>query len=111
MNPFVQEIVESIAEVTDLSGEEIAAQIALPPNPDMGEYAFPCFMLAKTMRKSPAAIAGELAGKIEPGRLIRAVRNAGPYLNFEVKRDRLAAFVLEAALRRLGRGLREDGGD
>ena len=96
MNPFVQEIVESISEVTDLSGEEIAAQIALPPNPEMGEYAFPCFMLAKTMRKSPAAIAGELAGKIEPGRLIRAVRNAGPYLNFEVKRDRLAAFVLEA---------------
>jgi arginyl-tRNA synthetase len=96
MNPFVQEIVESIAALTELSGEEIAGQITLPPNPQMGEYAFPCFMLAKAMRKSPAAIAGELAGKVEPGRLIRVVRNTGPYLNFEVKRDRLAAFVLKA---------------
>jgi len=94
MNPFVQEIVKSIAAHMDLSEEEIAGQIALPPNPEMGEYAFPCFVLAKTMRKAPAVIAEELAGKVKPGVLIRAVRNAGPYLNFEVKRDRLAAFVL-----------------
>ncbi|MFH1006210.1 MAG: arginine--tRNA ligase [Candidatus Latescibacterota bacterium] len=94
MNPFIQEIAANIAAHADLSAEEIAGQIAPPPSPEMGEYAFGCFTLAKTMRKSPAAIAQELAAKLEPGELIESVSDAGPYLNFKIKRDQLAAFVL-----------------
>ena len=48
----------------ELSEEEIYSLIALPPNTEIGDYAFPCFRLAKTMRKAPALIAQELAAGI-----------------------------------------------
>ena len=36
----------------------LAQMLEQPPNPDLGDYAFPCFKLAKTLRKAPPAIAG-----------------------------------------------------
>ena len=46
--------------VDDVTQEELYEMIALPPNTEMGDYALPCFKLAKVMRKSPVAIAEEL---------------------------------------------------
>ena len=45
----------------ELTQEEIYSAIALPPNTEMGDYAFPCFRLAKALRKAPALIAQEIA--------------------------------------------------
>lgn len=94
MNLFVQEIAKQLGEHIGWSEEDIAAAIEIPPDPKMGDYGFPCFPLAKTLRKSPAAIATDLAEKVEPGDLIRSARGVGPYLNVEVRRDRLTACVL-----------------
>ena len=49
--------------IEELTLEEIVALIEVPPNKDMGDYAFPCFKLAKVFRKAPNMIAAELASK------------------------------------------------
>ena len=49
------------ANVPDLSKEDITTLIEIPPKPELGDFAFPCFRLAKTMRKAPQAIAAELS--------------------------------------------------
>lgn len=55
----------------------------LPPQPGMGDLGIPCFSMAKQARKSPVAIAAELAGKLqdEAGPLLDGVRADGPYVN------------------------------
>ena len=56
-------IVERL-NVEGLSKDELYELIALPPNLEMGDYALPCFKLAKLMRKSPVVIAEELKNSI-----------------------------------------------
>ena len=64
---FKQIIAKKIAKVVDLSEKELEEYVEVPPNPEMGDYAFPCFKLAKTLRKSPPEIASDLKEKIEVG--------------------------------------------
>ena len=76
--------------------------IERPPSPEIGDYAFPCFALAKTFRKPPPAIAGELAVKLAPvvaaHPLLEGVEAAGPYLNFRASAAAMAAHTLQAVL-------------
>ncbi len=64
----------------------------------MGDLAFPCFPLAKQMRKAPNIIAQELASSIPAGDLIDKVEANGGYVNFHVKYEGLAQSVLEDVL-------------
>jgi arginyl-tRNA synthetase len=68
----------------------------------MGDFAFPCFRLAKELRKAPPQIAGELLaaveGKLDPVSGLEKVVAAGPYLNFYISRSQLAAETLPAIL-------------
>ena len=93
-NPFVTEIAAQLAPATGLAPEAVAAALATPPNEDMGDYAFGCFALAKTLRKKPNDIAAELAGKIRPGELLRSARPAGPYLNVFVQPQAFVEWAL-----------------
>ena len=54
-----------------LSEEEICSMIELPPNTEMGDFALPCFRLAKTLRKAPALIAQEIAAAFPADEIIR----------------------------------------
>jgi arginyl-tRNA synthetase len=56
--------------------------LTIPPDSKMGDIAFPCFELAKNVKKNPVQIATELAAKIGPKEFISDVRAAGPYVNF-----------------------------
>ena len=47
------------------SADEVAAMLETPPNPDLGDFAFPCFKLAKTLRKAPPLIAQEAAAALD----------------------------------------------
>jgi arginyl-tRNA synthetase len=58
---FMQAIASALAKCTELDAKELATWLETPPSPEMGDYAFPCFKLAKTLRKAPPAIAQELA--------------------------------------------------
>lgn len=70
--------------IEDLTKEEIYSLIEIPPEDDMGDYAFPCFKLAKIFKKSPADIAKNLAEKIEKADFLSKVEQKGGYLNFFV---------------------------
>lgn len=84
-----------------LSEEDVAGSLAAPPDPALGDFAFPCFKLAKALRKGPPQIAAELAAALgaTPGLFARAVAT-GPYVNLTLDLGRAAALVLP----RLARG-------
>ena len=57
-------IAEKIAKITNINIEELKGYIEIPPKPEMGDYSFPCFKLAKTLKKSPIVIANEIKDEI-----------------------------------------------
>ena len=59
------EIAKKISDVTNISKEELANYIEKPKNSEMGDYAFPCFKLAKELKKAPAIIAEELKNNMD----------------------------------------------
>ncbi len=80
-----------------LSEEELCSLIAVPPNTEMGDYALPCFRLAKTMRKPPAAIAEELAAAYPADEIVTGAQAVNGYVNFRIDR----ALWSEQTLRRV----------
>ncbi len=84
-------IIDLIAENVDaLSKEEISDLIEIPPKPELGDFAFPCFRLAKAMRKAPQMIAADIKAGIEGSEgasFIDEIRVEGAYLNFFIKKD------------------------
>ena len=81
-------------KIEDLSLEEILGLIEIPPNKDMGDYAFPCFKLAKVFRKAPNMIAADLAESIEAKGDISKVMPMGGYINFFVYISQFATNVI-----------------
>jgi arginyl-tRNA synthetase len=59
----------------------------IPPQAELGDYAFPCFELAKKLSKSPAEIAKELSEKYQTNNFISKVKHVGPYLNLFINND------------------------
>lgn len=92
---FKKIIGEKIANVAQLDAEEITNYIEIPPNKEMGDYAFPCFKLAKSLRKAPPVIAKEISEKIELDENIERVEAQGGYLNFYINKLLLTKSVLE----------------
>lgn len=85
-------IAENIAKVTELDRDQIYKLIEIPPQKDLGDYAFPCFILAKSLHKAPNMISESLAGEASltfDGMF--EVKNVGPYLNFYIDRSRYAS--------------------
>ncbi|RJQ16808.1 arginine--tRNA ligase [Candidatus Woesearchaeota archaeon] len=93
---FEQEVKKIIAKAAGLKEIEIALET--PPHLDMGDYAFPCFVLAKTMKKNPVAIAEELQKKIKPDAYIEKVKNNGPYLNFFINKKAFNESIIKKIL-------------
>jgi|TARA_Y100000031_G_scaffold131749_1_gene152314 arginyl-tRNA synthetase len=105
MNIFEQTINDWTASIltTEYKNEawdssEITGLIEQPPNPELGDYALPCFSFSKTLRRSPAVIASELADKLQKHLLPNApfthIQARGPYLNFTVSAVAVAEAVL-----------------
>ena len=82
---------------TSVTEETVFGALELPPDSAMGDYAFPCFKLAKVLHKAPPVIADTLAAAIEgfPGR-IDSVKG---YLNFYIDRALYAGEVVKEVLR------------
>lgn len=91
-------IIEKIAEITQLEKEQISALIETPPEKKMGDLAFPCFILARTMRKAPPMIASELAEKFSQDDYIEKAEAAGGYLNFFYNRKAFTEKVASEVL-------------
>ncbi|HJJ07543.1 MAG TPA: arginine--tRNA ligase [Clostridiaceae bacterium] len=90
------EIAKKISDVTNISKEELANYIEKPKNSEMGDYAFPCFKLAKELKKAPAIIAEELKNNMDIDKnLIEKVEIVGGYINFYINKESLAREVIK----------------
>lgn len=96
MIDFKKEIANMISECTEINSEELKTYIEVPPDDNMGDYAFPCFKLAKTLKKAPPAIANEIKEKIKINdKIIDKMKIVGGYLNFYINKNTLIINVLE----------------
>jgi arginyl-tRNA synthetase len=86
MKVFVDDIVQFLKGHVPLDEVALAQAIEVPPSIQLGDYAFPCFPLAKVLRKAPPTIANELAAAFQPTALVKEARATGPYVNFFVDR-------------------------
>lgn len=92
-------IVDLIAEnVEGLSKEDITSLIETPPKPELGDFAFPCFRLAKTMRKAPQMIAADIKEAIGTVDFLEDIQVQGAYINFFINKEIFVKSMLENAL-------------
>ncbi len=91
---FKKEIGEKISNITKIDINQIEEFIEIPPDSNMGDYAFPCFRLAKELKKSPNIIADEIKAKIETGKVFTKIEVSGGYLNFYVNKKLLVKEVI-----------------
>ena len=94
MKNFKQIIAKQISKTIEINAKELEGYIETPKDSKNGDYAFPCFRLAKELRKAPPAIASEIKEKLEPVEEIEKVEVAGGYLNFFINKSTLAEEVL-----------------
>ncbi len=71
-----------------------------PPNSTMGDFALPCFAIAKDEAKSPTDVAEDIADKIPAGGLIKEIDPSGPYVNFFVDPVAAAKLVMKELSRK-----------
>lgn len=96
MIQFKKEIAKEISKATEIEQNEIEGYIEIPKDQNNGDYAFPCFRLAKTLKKSPQAIAEEIKEKIKiDNNVVEKIEVLGGYINFYINKKLLAKEVLE----------------
>ena len=94
-----KEIIAKKLESQDIGLDEnqIYDLIEIPPQENMGDFSFPCFQLAKTLRKNPALIATELSEKLEDEDFSE-IKSVGPYINFFLDRKNFENEVINTIL-------------
>ena len=89
------EIANKISKITNIDINEIVSYIEIPPNTDMGDYAFPCFRLAKELKKAPVQIAQDIKDKYEIDDIIEKVDVVNGYLNFYTNKSKFVENILK----------------
>ncbi|MCF6139373.1 arginine--tRNA ligase [Pseudalkalibacillus berkeleyi] len=84
--------------IDSLSEEDLKKSLEVPPNREMGDLAFPCFILAKHLKQSPVQIAKELEGKLSSSDVFDRVEATGPYLNLFLPKRKLTEQVISEIL-------------
>ncbi len=95
---FKKEIAKLLAKATGLKESQVEALIEVPPE-GFGDYAFPCFCLAKSLKKNPAEIAKNFKDKLKESRYIEKMECKGPYLNFFVNKNVLTENVIKSIVK------------
>ncbi len=85
-------------EIGEIENLDVASLIEVPTDEKMGDYAFPCFRLAKEFRKAPDAIAAEIAEKLQKNPMFESVENVNAYVNIKIKRTDFIKDVIEDAV-------------
>lgn len=80
--------------IEELDRETVSRILEIPPQEDMGDFAFPCFQLAKIFRKAPNMIAEEVAERIKKADFVSKVMAMGPYVNFFIDRTMFVSEML-----------------
>lgn len=101
MIDFKKEIAEILQmQISEFGIEEIYSMIEIPPNSDMGDFAFPCFKLAKVFRKAPNQIAKDIVDSIGVKELFEKITIAGAYINFIINKEIFARTVIEEVIKK-----------
>jgi len=88
-----EEVIKSVGFLK-LNKKELEELIEIPRNLKMGDYALPCFSLAKKLRKNPVEIAKDVADKVKLNGNFEKVEAVGPYVNFFVSGHVIAKKVI-----------------
>jgi len=96
---FKDIVIDTIYDLDiNLNKEEIKELIEIPPNPEMGDFSFPCFKLAKLYRKAPNLIAEDLVKQLPDTEEFESIKAISGYINFTINKKLLAKQVIETVL-------------
>lgn len=87
-----------LKNVNGLNMDEVMGLIEIPPKPEMGDFAFPCFRLAKTMKKAPQIIASDIKDAIGDVDFLDEIQVLGAYLNFFVNKETFVKSMIDKAM-------------
>jgi len=93
MTNLRHQIANILASDTEMHPDELALLLEEPPAPEMGDYALPCFSLAKRMKRPPAKVAASLAKTVK-SKFFHKIEASGPYLNLTLSRPYLVQLLL-----------------
>lgn len=99
MISYKEKIAEILApQVEGLEKDEIMSMIETPADSKMGDYAFPCFKLARVLRKAPPMIAKTIAEAIQGNELFEKVENVNAYVNMFISKEGFAKEVVSEVI-------------
>ncbi len=82
----------------NLNEKQIENSLEIPPSSELGDYSFPCFSLAGTLKENPAKIAIEIKKKISSSDFVASVQSNGPYVNFFLNKEKIAKDLIKEIL-------------
>ncbi len=85
-------------KIETMTYDEIVSLVEYPKNTSMGDFAFPCFKLAKAYRKAPVQIADELKAQIGEHELFKSVDSVAGFLNFTLNQEHFIKTVMSDVL-------------
>jgi arginyl-tRNA synthetase len=92
---FKEYVIDKLTELTGLDKSIVSGAVEIPPEEKMGDLAFPCFPLAKVMRKAPPLIAKDLAEKFVGDSVLDKCEAVGGYVNFFFSREEFISDVVK----------------
>ena len=95
---YKNEIAKRINAITNVDVASLESYIEVPPNTELGDFAFPCFKLAKELKKAPPMIANELKEQLVEDEVISKIDVVGGYLNFFINKSAFVKNVLTDVL-------------
>lgn len=92
---FEEQIIELLKKELkkELQGD---IKLEIPPKKEMGDFAFPCFNLAKEFKKSPVEVAKQICSKLKPSGMVEKIIPLGPYVNFFLQKGNVAESILKS---------------
>lgn len=90
--------IKKISPETELAATELAAMLEYPPNKDMGDLAFPCFKLSKSLRKAPPVIASLISDAMDKVDCLGKTEVVGGYLNFFIDDTYFTGNILDKVI-------------
>lgn len=95
---MLDQLSEALARASGMTAGEIKPILVRTQDTALGDYAFPCFALAKTRKMAPPQCAKEILANLELPAEFEKVQAVGPYLNFFLKRDKLCKELISSIL-------------
>ncbi len=100
MEIFKKHILSLLRKSTTLREEELSSILEVPPNPNFGDYSFPCFLIAKELKQNPLEVANNISKYFVKDDHIERVECKGAYVNFFINKSKLNEIVLKEVLKR-----------